>query len=74
MTGVKTVAAGTANDGMGGTDVLRNVNNVWGSDYNDYLRGTDIVGAKSLLAGFGDDNTLVGGAGIGIADYGSFHS
>ena len=71
MSGIQTVAAGTANDGMGGTDVLRNMNNVWGSDYSDYLRGTDIVGARSLLAGFGGNNYLVGGAGIGIADYGS---
>ena len=71
MTGTQTVAAGTANDGMGGTDVLRNMNNVWGSDYNDYLRGADMVGARSLLAGFGGNNYLVGGAGIGIADYGS---
>ena len=71
MTGTQTVAAGTANDGMGGTDVLSNMNNVWGSDYNDYLRGADMVGARSLLAGFGGNNYLVGGAGIGIADYGS---
>ena len=71
MTGTKIIAAGTANDGMGGTDVLRNLNHVWGSDYNDYLSGSDIIGAKSLLAGFGGNNYLVGGAGIGIADYGS---
>ena len=69
MSGVKTIAAGTANDGMGGTDVLRNITNVNGSDYSDYLRGTDIVGARSLLAGYGGDNYLVGGAGIGVADY-----
>ena len=43
MTGVQTVAAGTANDGMGGTDMLINIQNIWGSDYSDYLHGSDIV-------------------------------
>ena len=68
MTGTRTIAAGTANDGMGGTDVLSNVNSISGSDFNDYLRGTDIVGARSLLAGYGGDNYLVGGAGIAIIE------
>ncbi len=69
MTGIQTVRAGSANDGMGGTDTITNVTGIWGSDFNDYLRGTDIIGARSLLAGFGGDNYLVGGAGLGIADY-----
>ena len=71
MSGSKTVAAGTANDGMGGTDLLRNIYNIHGSDYSDYLGGTDVVGQRSFLSGFGGNNYLVGGAGIGIADYGS---
>ena len=71
MSGSKTVAAGTANDGMGGTDLLRNIYNIHGSDYSDYLGDTDVVGQRSFLSGFGGNNYLVGGAGIGIADYGS---
>ena len=67
--GIVTVEAGSANDGMGGTDTLRNITNINGSDFSDYLRGSDIVGQRSFLGGLGGDNILVGGAGVGIADY-----
>ena len=69
MTGTKTIAAGTADDGMSGIDTLLNIENLDGSDFNDYLRGGDAAGTRSYMNGEGGNNTLVGGAGIGIAAY-----
>ena len=69
-TGTKTVAAGTANDGMGGTDTLISISSAQGSDFNDYLRGTDAGGFRSSLAGNAGNNTLVGGlTGTTVANY-----
>ena len=69
MTGSKTVAAGTANDGMGGTDTLSGISSAEGSDYNDYLRGTDTATSRSSLAGNAGNNILVGGLGTSVANY-----
>ena len=71
MTGSQTLTSGSALDGMGGTDTLSNFANIEGSDYNDYLRATDSVAGSgySFLAGEGGNNTLVGGASKGLADY-----
>ena len=69
MTGTKVVAAGSADDGMSGIDTLINIENVDGSDYNDYLRGGDVIGTRSFLNGDGGSNILVGGSGVGIATY-----
>jgi Ca2+-binding RTX toxin-like protein len=71
LSAVMTVAAGTAYDGMGGTDTLTNFSQVRGSDFNDYLRGRDQTGySKDILTGDGGNDTLNGGAGIDIAAYG----
>ena len=44
----------------GGTDTLRNLENLWGSAFNDRLTGS--TGANELQGGNGND-TLNGGAG-----------
>ena len=66
---VVSMAAETASDGMGGVDTLKYIENLRGSDYNDYLRGGDIVDGRSNLSGDAGNNTLVGGLGVAIADY-----
>ena len=67
--GTTVVLPGTAFDGMGGVDTLFSIENLHGSSYNDYLRGSDTVDTRSALAGDAGNNTLEGGAGIGLADY-----
>ncbi len=66
-TGTVTVQGGTARDGLdsvtggiGGTDILLNIENVVGSDYNDFLVGSN--GANKLEGGHGAD-TLRGNGG-----------
>jgi Ca2+-binding RTX toxin-like protein len=54
------LATGTASDGFGGTDTLKNIENIAGSDYADRLTGN--AGANVLDGGLGND-TLAGGAG-----------
>ncbi|MCC1491467.1 hypothetical protein [Cognatishimia sp. F0-27] len=61
--------AGTATGG-GGTDVLRNLEHLTGSQSHDDLRGTDLhgnrlfgLGGDDVLHGRGGDDTLEGGAG-----------
>jgi Ca2+-binding RTX toxin-like protein/methionine-rich copper-binding protein CopC len=51
---------GTASDGLGGTDSLRNIEGVRGSEYNDSITGNS---ADNGLDGQGGNDTLVGGAG-----------
>ncbi|MEF8735243.1 MAG: calcium-binding protein [Candidatus Accumulibacter necessarius] len=54
-------AVGTAGDGYGGTDTLKNIENVRGSrDFNDNLVGND---SDNLLEGLGGNDTLSGGLG-----------
>jgi len=69
MVGSKTVVASTAIDGKGDADTLTGINSAEGSDYSDYLRGTDSVTSRSSLAGNAGSNFLVGGAGASIANY-----
>ncbi len=64
------LALGTANDGEGGTDTLRNFENITGSDLgDDTLRGDnranvlDGYGGDDLLNGRGGKDWLWGGAG-----------
>ncbi len=64
-----TVAAATANDGMGGTDTLINIEDVRGSDFNDYIRGSDDVNVRQVLQGDAGNDTIDGGAGIDFATY-----
>jgi Ca2+-binding RTX toxin-like protein len=53
-------AAGTASDGYGGTDTLRNIEHVSGGKFNDSITGNE---ADNQLDGGEGDNTLSGGAG-----------
>ncbi|MFN7305277.1 MAG: beta strand repeat-containing protein, partial [Alphaproteobacteria bacterium] len=62
------LTAGRANDGLGGTDTLSGIENVWGGAGNDTIIGGD--GADSLWGNSGDD-TLVGGNGADTLDGGS---
>jgi len=66
----KTVAAGSADDGMGGTDTLISIENVRGSDFNDYIRGNDDTSIRQYLTGDAGSDTIDGGLGVDIASYG----
>ncbi len=57
------VAAGTARDGLGGTDTLSNLENITGSAYNDFIYGG--AAANLFDSGAGND-WLFGGAGADI--------
>ena len=59
------LATGTASDGYGGTDTLRNIEDVRGSrDFSDILTGN---AGNNRLAGLGGNDTLDGGAGTDTA-------
>ncbi|MBQ0943041.1 hypothetical protein KAK07_06815 [Ideonella sp. 4Y16] len=67
---------GWAQDGLGGTDDLRNIEQVRGSDFNDLIVGSDrdtkaVDGHFELLEGRAGNDTIDGGAGFDIADYGT---
>jgi Ca2+-binding RTX toxin-like protein len=64
-----TVAGGTANDGMGGTDTLVSIEQARGSDFDDYLRGSDSVTTREFFTGDAGNDTIDGGAGIDYASY-----
>lgn len=68
--GGKTVAAGNADDGMGGTDTLISIENVRGSDFNDYIRGSDDTSVRQFLSGVAGSDTIDGGLGVDIVGYG----
>jgi len=63
------LAAGTAQDGQGGTDTLSNIENVRGFNFNDSITGDTNAnrlegqGGNDTLIGGGGNDTLVGGAG-----------
>ena len=61
--GLAVVAPGTAYDGMGGTDTLINIEGVRGSDFADYIRGSDIVSRREVFRGDAGNDTIDGGAG-----------
>jgi hypothetical protein len=60
------VAAGTVRDGLGGTDTVSGIENVYGSAYADWMIGSSA--AETFVGGAGNDN-LNGGGGIDRADY-----
>ena len=70
-----TIAAGTAFDGFGSTDTLRNLENIIGSTYNDILIGNaqqntlNGLAGNDLLVGNGGDDILDGGNGIDTVSY-----
>jgi Ca2+-binding RTX toxin-like protein len=59
---------GSATDGQGGTDVLRNMEGVRGSDFNDTLTGSDTAAYESFEGRAGAD-TIDGRGGVDRADY-----
>lgn len=78
--GLTTVAAGTAKDGWGDTDLLSNFRSIEGSEYADLLVGGDdtnaglgnqLMGAGGNDALYGGDDTLDGEDGFDIVDYSS---
>jgi Ca2+-binding RTX toxin-like protein len=64
-----TVAAHSANDGMGGTDTLTSIEGVQVSDFDDYIRGSDDVSVVESFAGRGGNDTIDGGAGVDYVSY-----
>lgn len=70
-----TIAAGTAKDGFGTVDILQNLENIVGSEYDDILIGN--AAENVILAGAGNDlvignagnDTLDGGTGINVVSY-----
>lgn len=54
------LAAGTAVDGYGDRDTIRNIENATGSDYNDTLKGSN---AANTLKGLGGNDKIYGGLG-----------
>jgi len=60
---------GTATDGFGDTDTLRNFEDVRGSDFNDRITGSggknklDGMAGNDVLIGLGNDDILIGGLG-----------
>jgi Ca2+-binding RTX toxin-like protein len=61
------LAAGTAQDGEGGTDTLIDVNRIVGSDFDDALIGSD--GEFESFRPEGGDDVVDGGPGIDRIDY-----
>ena len=57
--------------GADGTDKLVNINFVVGSDYGDTLTGSNNTEVVELFFGRGGNDTIDGGMGIDLADYGS---
>ena len=59
---------GSASDGLGGTDVLRNIEGVRGSAFNDSLTGSNTAPFESFEGREGND-TINGLGGVDRADY-----
>jgi Ca2+-binding RTX toxin-like protein len=55
-----TIAAGTAADGFGDTDTLRNLENITGSAFSDVLIGNSL---DNILRGLAGDDLFIGNAG-----------
>jgi Ca2+-binding RTX toxin-like protein len=60
VVGDETVLGGTALDGQGGTDILFNINGLWGSGFNDSLFGG---AGNDFFRGGGRSDLIDGGAG-----------
>lgn len=58
--------AGSARDGFGGTDTLRGIENVNGSEFSDTLRGD---AGPNILQGLGGNDIVSGGEGVDAAGY-----
>ena len=61
-------AEGTASDGLGGTDTLRSIEAVRGSEFDDVLTGSD-TGAFESFEGMGGNDTIDGLGGVDRVDY-----
>ena len=61
---------GSANDGLGGTDVLRNIEGVRGSSFNDTLTGSNTAAYESFEGREGNDS-INGNGGTDRIDYGN---
>jgi Ca2+-binding RTX toxin-like protein len=59
-----TVAAHSASDGLGGTDSLNSIETIVGSDFDDFMRGSDDPAVVETFRGEGGNDTIDGGAGI----------
>ncbi|MFB2879851.1 calcium-binding protein [Floridanema aerugineum] len=70
-----TINAGTAEDGYGNTDTLRNLENIIGSEFDDILIGNSSdnriegLAGKDLLIGNAGNDTLNGGENIDTVSY-----
>ncbi len=62
------LSTGTANDGFGGTDTFRGIENADGSSFADTITGNE---AANVLAGVGGNDTLRGNAGADTIDGGA---
>ena len=69
------LALGTAQDGYGGTDTLRNIQAITGSAHNDRLtggnpaNGTGSTDGSEMFQGGAGNDTIDGGGGYDLADY-----
>lgn len=67
---------GVANDGLGGTDTLVDIEDLWGSDFNDTLIGSSsgnwLFGGngRDVMLGLAGDDRISGGAGAANELYG----
>lgn len=59
---------GTVSDGFGGTDILRSIKGVRGSQFNDALTGSDTAAFESF-EGLNGDDTIDGLGGTDRVDY-----
>ena len=70
-----TTGLGLSQGGHADGDVLAQMENVIGSNFNDRLEGTELANVLTgglgddLLVGFAGADTLIGGGGVDMADY-----
>ena len=61
--------AGTAQDGMGGTDTLININQVRASNFNDTLLGSNRTDVRESFEGRAGNDSIDGRGGLDIVRY-----